>query len=675
MIKRAVFSLTAVIISIMVLWTSSAAGSPLFAQSDFPSPTPTATFVPLPDHCAATGNTYRLVSRFAAPRRELPPPGPVPSPGGRYQVMADQDGTFVEDLTSGEQMQLSPGQPWYPLSLYMHWSSNGQRLAVIDSPDTSSTPTLATTVYDLMGGLAAVPSIILPTELNQPADFYEWTPNGRYIVLVKGYWNNEDLSIWDVDEAKLAFADPSDVTPPVWSPDQQMFIYGWARIGTDNTSSYGFTLMKTDGSISTTLTPPFNMYQARNNLRYVWSPGSDKVALVYATGGYEGPFSLLVYSLYQQWEVHPNIYAHMEPARFGWYRHRDIPVAWADNENLLFWDQPFYVQYRLLSWSPVREMSTLRLSSRPPFVPHETDLPNRLPYGYGDEMRLMIGRRIAWYHDQETLYNIEVTDLDGSNPVRLVEGADDAGDPDWSPGGHQVLVVWDADPGPGRAVKIAWMNADGTGRGEFSSTHDDIQKVRWSPDETAIFFVGVDEDRPTYSLEMLHLITGEHTVLVEEAEAFAEPRFDYEGAYLSLRWRDATGQQFAEGFMYGGKHLYRFPILGLMWNAHVFLSPNGQFAAIKEKPLYGNTLGVGEGEFLSIVRADGAAPPLILRSGLHGLGDPLWSPDSRLVAFTWQQTWGPPVMMEIFNTAGESVWQSVFGYPPIGTLTEWVTCP
>ncbi|MBI5958873.1 MAG: PD40 domain-containing protein [Chloroflexi bacterium] len=673
MFKTVCYSLAAVMLSLVALWAGKATPDTALSAQEL-SPTPTATYVPLPDHCAATNDTYHLKSKWVEAFRFFPLVEPTPLPKGRYQIIEDDAGTFIVDTANGERLQLAPDHPWTPLSQWARWSPDGTRLALLDSTAPLYAHAISAVIYDFTNGLPGTVRTNLPTNLNHPDDLYGWSPNGHYLLTIHSDWaTNNGLSLWDVEQAKITYTDQAIIMNPTWSPDSSALIYGWIRYESE-TGEKGLTWVTADGSRSTRMGPVTDIYH--DNMSFLWSPNGDKVALLYTYNVYEDyPFVLTVYAYDHSWNVHSSVYVQREPFQFGRRRIVSSPVTWVDNDTLLFWEQTSPDQYRMLRWSPVSELATLRETSRPPFFPAlSPDESQYSPSPY-TEIRLMTGRRIALYNDLETLFSIDVMDLDGGHPVRLIDGADDAGDPGWSPRGNKVLAIWDADAGLGRQIRLSWMNADGTGYQEFTSTHYDLQKVRWSPDEQVITFAGIDQGSTTYSLEMLDLITGRHTVLAENVEAFIDPRFEYDQAYIALRWRDTAGHQFADGFARDGSRLYRFPVLGLLWAARLFVSPDGQFAAIKEMPLYNNDLGYEYGELLVIARADNAASPLIVQAGLSGLGDPLWSPDGQFVAITWQPEWRAPVIIEIFNTAGESVWQATFDYPPFGTWTEWIACP
>jgi hypothetical protein len=103
-------------------------------------------------------------------------------------------------------------------------------------------------------------------------------------------------------------------------------------------------------------------------------------------------------------------------------------------------------------------------------------------------------------------------------------------------------------------------------------------------------------------------------------------------------------------------------------SSELFFSPDRQVAAVKVR--------LPDQEKLALARTDGS-PPVIARAGLSGLGDPLWSPDSRLVAFTQSGQRGP-VTWQIVGADGQDVWS----LPPARPGAEyvwgnlaWAECP
>jgi hypothetical protein len=95
---------------------------------------------------------------------------------------------------------------------------------------------------------------------------------------------------------------------------------------------------------------------------------------------------------------------------------------------------------------------------------------------------------------------------------------------------------------------------------------------------------------------------------------------------------------------------------------NIVWSPNGEIAAIKH--------ATNEGESLTLAFVDGRAP-IVLRTGLSGLGDPLWSPDSRMLAFT-QAVNNSPVALSIVSIDGTELWN--FAPVPLEWALDWFAC-
>jgi hypothetical protein len=73
---------------------------------------------------------------------------------------------------------------------------------------------------------------------------------------------------------------------------------------------------------------------------------------------------------------------------------------------------------------------------------------------------------------------------------------------------------------------------------------------------------------------------------------------------------------------------------------------------------------------LMLAYSDGR-PPVVIRRGLTGLGDLLWSPDGQLLAFTQVQA-SEPVSLQIVDTAGVDVWD--FAPYPLYRQMVWQRC-
>jgi Tol biopolymer transport system component len=279
--------------------------------------------------------------------------------------------------------------------------------------------------------------------------------------------------------------------------------------------------------------------------------------------------------------------------------------------------------------------------------------------------------------------NAALMDLDGSRRAVLAEAADDMGDPYWSPDGKYAALVWATGQGSQRVVRLTVANAQ---TGEVQTLSDglwDAHDLRWVGGSASLFFIaersGVG-DKPVYSAELLLLGTGEHRVLLSGKRAIGIALLSSwdsiqfwwrEGEWLGVERYTSQGEAL---FAYRVSDQGSTPVLKevrflddqtFMIDApfpQVFPAPNSDFAALKA--------GMAGAEQLYIVAPDGSWR--LVREGLSGLGNPLWSPDGAALAFT-QSVNQSQTTLEIVKANGASI-RRVEGYDGWFGRLKWTQC-
>jgi Tol biopolymer transport system component len=278
--------------------------------------------------------------------------------------------------------------------------------------------------------------------------------------------------------------------------------------------------------------------------------------------------------------------------------------------------------------------------------------------------------------------HVALMHLDGSARSMLAEATDDVGNPYWSPDGTYAALVWATGRGAQRAVRLTVVNAETGATQTLSEGLWDARDLRWLAGSAGLFFVAVRgnaQGEPTYSAELLMPKTGEQRVLAADKETIGTAL--WQGNDIQFWWRsgktfgvnrhkpngetvfahslpdDGTTPVQSDIYLYlEGSFIVRSPY------PQAFPAPNGAWLALK--------VGAQGDERLYIAKADGTWH--LVRTGLSGLGDPLWSADGVYLAFTQAVNQGE-VTLEIVNANGALV-RHVVGYRGIFRDVRWSRC-
>ncbi|MBZ0274644.1 MAG: hypothetical protein K8I60_00785 [Anaerolineae bacterium] len=586
-------------------------------------PDPTSESLPqFPSQCDQTGNTYQLqwlYQDISVPDGAAPHQGQTaPSPDGRYTA-------YMDGYGSGDLMIEPAGGTARPLLRLEYWQ-----------------------------------------------DFRAWSPDGEYVLVRES--QEHYLSLWSVTSGKRAFATTGlYVSAYSWSPDSRWLAFLWrddaaAAGGNTFPPARGLTLAAVDGSAEYAF--PIMGIGVPGDFRQnyiVWSPDSQSVAIQYYSGEYLTDLEKPGVFRVDGTAVPDVLRLSADLAETG--LSESLPLIWSEDSRLLS-----FVTLRGNADSPEFNMTTYTPASGDGEVRVITANLLRAPFYAPDK------QHVAVYEDALAQKTITVMQLDGANPTPLVSQAADAGDPDWSLDGRYVAAVWAAGNGDERQVRLTWMQPDGSGRQDVSGAFRDIRELRWMRSGAALAYL-VWWGEAGNSIEIADTATGERHELVSRIDTITDIQYDPDSDILSWWWQDGSSWG-KDAFRSDGTPVYHLLAAGGFERQprSEFWSPEGDVLALKLGRIRygkGGPDAVNADESLVLVYADGRLP-VVVRSGLSGLGDPLWSPDGRYLAFTQSINRGP-VSFEIITANGADVWRDAappeYTFEWLWTKSGWIPCP
>ncbi len=177
-----------------------------------------------------------------------------------------------------------------------------------------------------------------------------------------------------------------------------------------------------------------------------------------------------------------------------------------------------------------------------------------------------------------------------------------------------------------------------------------------------------------WQIELADVETGQRQLLQDNLKQVRNVIFNEKSDTITVWWMRQDNTMGVSSYSSDGRLFYQSEIeYTYRATAAEFWSPNGETAVIK--------LDGGSEEVVVVAYPDNRES-VVVRNGLSGLGDPYWSPDSQLFAFTQIVTplVSKGIDLEIVDTAGNTLWSySPFPLdygPTYGKNTlEWVVCP
>jgi Tol biopolymer transport system component len=579
-----------------------------------------------PGHVINVNSGLDLVDRRQLPGESSQPEGIV-SPDGRYTAFKDftepgkprlvakllssnrtpstlEDTILIGPIYYINEIGWSPAAPTGVSRIAYAWTGKDQHLRL--------------TVADL-SERGLLKKTVMP--LSNPLRFARWSPDGAYLVFSVAGENT--VRLLGMNGPEVNFPLTGSLRAFTWAPDNHQFAY------VDVYSSSRLVIAAPD------IAPRIlDLRRPVNDSSLSWSPDGRFVALISSSDysrqridvfGVDG----LVFNVANV--ARPNAVP------------SDSLVYWSADGQALY-----YMQDRTPSTWDWRV-----------FYPDQ----NRRERVAAD---LLIPPAFA-PGSQTGQQNVAVMDSDGAHRTMLAENADDAGNPYWSPDGQFAAAVWATGQQATRVVRLSITRQDGSGLLVLDDHFWDVRDLRWSSDGKALAFVawcGDAQGKPFFSAEVIDLQTGQHRQLAGGFVQISMFAADQRSGGITFWWRMADGQIGADAYQPDGTRLYRFRAdasLGASidgqifqtpyWTAfqpgspQVFLAPDGSSAALK--------LGPPGNESLQLASPDGTWTRLI-RSGLSGLGDPLWAPDGRMLAFT-QSVNSKPITLSVIRADGSLV--------------------
>lgn len=566
------------------------------------------------------------------PATSLPPPGAV-SPSGRWIVQTGIDQAAPQPAIWLKVVAADTGAVQFTdtntVFSEFQWSPTGDVLAFRNVDDRGQVRLI---VVDMDTGWRAERTV----ESSSPHSplIRGWSPDGRYVIVVVTPNYSIRLEFWNprTDQTALVTSQYSSVGDVSFSPDRTaVAVIGYAPNFTELTiivPDEKRIVRDVDG-VANTVTV----------LRLQWSPVSTSRFFLLQYADMQGGQHFAVYGIDGKMidDLTLSQQAGMPSAsveNVGWLNNGALRVDFVDPNGL---KAIMAVQFPSAQRTIIaRNITKLTQHISPDWIS-------------------VVSR-------ERELVRAEVINLSTNKRIDLFETAGDFGDGVF--GERTVLYTWSRGSGEDREVLLTWADLH-TGRVTTVGGFTDVRDVVWF---TAPYVMFVNREKITHDVYLLNLDTVQRLKMGEGYSEYRFEMYDANGLHTTDqtsatrvgRWWvtsdgrkgfdlieladtgavkpyrvssavDLTGIDVMEGYKAGKRH--------------VFIAPGARHVAIK--------LGEPHDELLVLAAADGSWVKT-LRSGLRGLGDPLWSSDGSVLAFT-QALPGGWTTLEFVTTDGRPI--------------------
>jgi Tol biopolymer transport system component len=624
-----------------------------------------ATPTPLPqlaNHCAETGNTYWLHVETGRNVRDLAASITIDketlSPTGEFTAYQTNRGLFVGQSGVSEVVQLVP-RVTYDYFPEFVWSPFGGHLAFMLY---EKNRLLGIYVYDFSRGLANPTEIVLPPEdVGNYSAIGPWSPDSEYLVLSNYELAADIWSVWSFGQREIVYTGELGTLANTWSPDSQWLTY----LGPEyNESRLGIANVETGTAVSFEIgdTPSLsNLYSST----LFWSPNSQYLVTVNKTS------QISVFSIDGRRWLLGSVSDILNAATIVSGARWTIPIFWSpDGQALFYWIQDANLGYVLYRWTPqsspddaairVFEASSRLLFGHGQYLPQ-----NPLAYAESGTFLALDGTMKPLMEDRIAMLSgsgeIEFMHPDGSESEVWIQGLSTLYDLRWSSDDRAVGAIWSSDNGVERHVYLTWINSAGDFQIELEEDILAVNYFDWGP-ENKVLVVHVQRSSGE-TVMLVDAIAGTRTTLLRDVQGTSSPSFYSPDGFYTLLWSSSAGQNGYDGYNADGTRAFRVNLL-LSTYERLFFSPDKQWVVTK---------GWQSGEYLALVRTDGSPAQSVL-SGLNGLGNPIWSPDGEMFAFTHSVA-GSGTVLNLASIEGETLWSAPFTYPLNEVTLTWEQCP
>lgn len=243
--------------------------------------------------------------------------------------------------------------------------------------------------------------------------------------------------------------------------------------------------------------------------------------------------------------------------------------------------------------------------------------------------------KIAFTSRRSGKDEIYVVDLNGSKPLKVVDGAM----PAWSPDGNSLAYV--------ASAQVYVVNPDGSNPRQLTHAKTRTETPAWSPDGKRIAYVSYDDAR-----DEIYVMNADGSNPIRLTTDYgAAPAWSPDGQYIAYVSAGEIYVMNSDGSN-SRRLVTNHPKINASGLSDLAWSPDGQTLAF--------SMFVGEHDAIYTVNASGANLIRLTGSGDFNHRKPAWSPDGQRIAFSYYDTVNQEIY--IMNADGSQPTRLTSGY-------------